>query len=316
MLSLSCLSLNKKISKKTKISWLHDNYIILNTILQNYEGVIKTRGIPRIKELYYYENTTNLNGIPVKIAKLLLDHHIFNPREEEAGLVYYKFITAPFFFICKEFLELFGQSKHIYFSQLKDKFSSWKYNLTCEPSRVLDVDECRNTIFDLIDSLKRINAMEDRSNTEYDRTQIQHRLVIQYTCLYHLSKLTLHYKKLLSNEQYQQIDTIGIIDMKIFNIDIDHPFDYDVPHIYKYIYSSELVYKHETVHLRTVVKSDWKQEKPDECPVCLEEIGEHEHLSCGHYVHKCCLIKSKKTCCPMCKNEVKLEIEDIRQILS
>ena len=312
MLSLSCLSLNKKISKKTKISWLHDNYIILNTILQNYEGVIQTHGMPHIRKSFYDENTTNLNGIPVKIAKLLLNHHIFNPREEEAELVYYKFITAPFFFICKEFLELFGQSKNNSFSQLKDKFNSWKYNLTIEPSSVLNVDECRNTIFDLIVSLKRINA-----NIEEDRNlYMRYRLSIQYTCLYHLSKLTRHYKKLLSNEQYQQLDTIGIIDMKIFNIDIDHPFDYDIPHIYKYVYFSERLYKFETVNLRTVVKSDWKQEKPAECPVCLEEIDEHEHLSCGHYVHKCCLIKSKKTCCPMCKNEVKLEIEDIRQILS
>jgi hypothetical protein len=315
MLSLSCLSLNKTSSKQVKLDWLHDNYIILHTILQNYEGVTQSRGMPSIKELVYYENTTSLNGVPVRIAKRLLDHRIFDTNETEIGLVYYKYMICPFFFICKEFLELFGHYKHTYFSQLKDKFNNWKYNLQ---TQIPNVDEdsrdiIRDMIFSLIESLKALNFMDENNNN--NRTFIQYRLIIQYSCLYQLSKLTLYYKNLLSNpEQNGLLDMKGQIDMKIFNIDISRPFDYDVVHIYQYMYSSELIYKCEISRFRTIIKSGWKQEKPDECPVCLESINDNEYLSCGHYVHKCCFLKSKKTCCPICKKEVELEVDDIKQM--
>jgi hypothetical protein len=310
MLSLSCLSLNQTNSKQVKLDWLHDNYIILHTILQNYEGIIQSRTIPIIKEIVYYEHTTSLTGVPVRIAKRLLNHIIFDTNESER--VYYKYIYSPFFFICKEFLQLFGHYKHTYFSQLKEKFNNWKYNLETQITIMNEDnrDYIRTLIFELIGTLKQLNSMNVDKD---DRKHIQFRLITQYTCLYQLSKLTLYYKNLLS--QNESLDMIGQIDMKIFNIDINKPFDYEMIHVYEYLYSSELMYKYEISRFRTIVKSDWKQEKPEECPVCLENINDDEYLSCGHYVHKCCVIKSKKTCCPMCKKEVELEIADIKQML-
>jgi uncharacterized protein YbaR (Trm112 family) len=47
-------------------------------------------------------------------------------------------------------------------------------------------------------------------------------------------------------------------------------------------------------------------EKPSECPVCYEPLETDKALSCGHWVHKTCIIKSKKDKCPMCREKVKL----------
>ena len=59
-------------------------------------------------------------------------------------------------------------------------------------------------------------------------------------------------------------------------------------------------------------------EKPSECPVCYESLNEDKALSCGHWVHKSCIIKSKKDNCPMCRQKVKLtrrEREDIINLI-
>ena len=59
-------------------------------------------------------------------------------------------------------------------------------------------------------------------------------------------------------------------------------------------------------------------EKPSECPVCYEPLNEDKALSCGHWVHKSCIIKSKKDNCPMCRQKVKLtrrEREDMINII-
>lgn len=52
-------------------------------------------------------------------------------------------------------------------------------------------------------------------------------------------------------------------------------------------------------------------EKPCECPVCFETLkDELKPLSCGHWVHKECVIKSKKDNCPMCRQKVNLSLEE------
>ena len=59
-------------------------------------------------------------------------------------------------------------------------------------------------------------------------------------------------------------------------------------------------------------------EKPSECPVCYEPLETDKALSCGHWVHKSCIIKSKKDNCPMCRQKVKLtrrEREDMINII-
>ena len=59
-------------------------------------------------------------------------------------------------------------------------------------------------------------------------------------------------------------------------------------------------------------------EKPSECPVCYEPLETDKALSCGHWVHKSCIIKSKKDNCPMCRQKVKLtrrEKEDMLNLI-
>ena len=52
-------------------------------------------------------------------------------------------------------------------------------------------------------------------------------------------------------------------------------------------------------------------EKPCECPVCFESLkNEKKSLSCGHWVHKDCIIKSKKDTCPLCRQTIKLNKEE------
>jgi hypothetical protein len=40
--------------------------------------------------------------------------------------------------------------------------------------------------------------------------------------------------------------------------------------------------------------------------VCFENLNENKPLSCGHWVHKTCIIKSKKDTCPLCRQSVEL----------
>jgi hypothetical protein len=57
--------------------------------------------------------------------------------------------------------------------------------------------------------------------------------------------------------------------------------------------------------------AQFQAEKPQDCPVCFESLdNENKTLSCGHWVHTECVIKSKKDCCPLCRQTVKLSLED------
>ena len=49
----------------------------------------------------------------------------------------------------------------------------------------------------------------------------------------------------------------------------------------------------------------WIQEKPEECPVCYEEMAsEKDSLECGHWVHVLCIQKSLKAQCPLCRHKL------------
>jgi RNA polymerase subunit RPABC4/transcription elongation factor Spt4 len=66
---------------------------------------------------------------------------------------------------------------------------------------------------------------------------------------------------------------------------------------------------------RKPVISNFVEQKPDYCPVCTENFSVSDKtLSCGHYIHRECIIKSKKTICPLCKSELILTIEEFMQI--
>ena len=56
-------------------------------------------------------------------------------------------------------------------------------------------------------------------------------------------------------------------------------------------------------------------QKPEECPVCLEDIRKEKYpLSCGHWVHKSCIEKQVKNECPLCRSRLgpdrKTEVPD------
>ena len=50
----------------------------------------------------------------------------------------------------------------------------------------------------------------------------------------------------------------------------------------------------------------YKFEKPNECPICFEEMKENFPLSCSHWVHRTCILKWGKHMCPICREPLKL----------
>ncbi len=51
----------------------------------------------------------------------------------------------------------------------------------------------------------------------------------------------------------------------------------------------------------------FKLEKPDECPVCMEQLNNKEiPLSCAHWVHRKCILNWGKSCCPVCRQNITL----------
>lgn len=55
-------------------------------------------------------------------------------------------------------------------------------------------------------------------------------------------------------------------------------------------------------------------DKPDECPVCMEYLKHDEQsLTCGHWVHRDCIIKSGKGQCPVCRFELYLNMKERRE---
>lgn len=55
-------------------------------------------------------------------------------------------------------------------------------------------------------------------------------------------------------------------------------------------------------------------EKPDECPVCVEKFEPNDKaLKCGHWVHKQCIIKSGKSKCPICRFQIYLKPNELKE---
>jgi len=65
---------------------------------------------------------------------------------------------------------------------------------------------------------------------------------------------------------------------------------------------------------RKVVYNSNVYPKPDECCVCYENIVENDRLSCGHYIHKQCIINSQKPQCSICRQDIELSQEDLDKI--
>src|SRR3989304_1533996 len=59
----------------------------------------------------------------------------------------------------------------------------------------------------------------------------------------------------------------------------------------------------------------FKQDKPEDCPVCYESINsQKEALECGHWVHTECIVKSTKAQCPICRRSLVLNPKDIESL--
>lgn len=61
-------------------------------------------------------------------------------------------------------------------------------------------------------------------------------------------------------------------------------------------------------------KTSFQGEKPDECPVCCDDIDENDILECGHWVHMDCIKRSLKPECPMCRQPLKLSKDIMESI--
>lgn len=52
-------------------------------------------------------------------------------------------------------------------------------------------------------------------------------------------------------------------------------------------------------------------EKPSECPICFEpDIDQNDpylQLTCGHWIHKNCIIRAGRVGCPLCRQFIFLE---------
>ena len=66
----------------------------------------------------------------------------------------------------------------------------------------------------------------------------------------------------------------------------------------------------------------YKLEKPEECPICMDSLDNEKYPLrasddknvCGHWVHHSCVISSGKQECPMCREKIKLNREEQKQL--
>ncbi len=54
--------------------------------------------------------------------------------------------------------------------------------------------------------------------------------------------------------------------------------------------------------------------KPKECVICTENLDDEIPLSCGHWIHRHCVVQSGKSECPMCRQPVRLTSQEKKQI--
>ncbi len=69
----------------------------------------------------------------------------------------------------------------------------------------------------------------------------------------------------------------------------------------------------EDKHYCSFHMKQFKFQKPDECPICYESLqNETQPLSCGHWLHRKCFLKTKKNTCPICRSIVKMSSKEYR----
>jgi hypothetical protein len=60
----------------------------------------------------------------------------------------------------------------------------------------------------------------------------------------------------------------------------------------------------------------FRLDRPEDCPICTESLaGERQPLSCGHWVHRKCILQWKDEC-PICKAKVRLTKRERLRLLA
>lgn len=58
-------------------------------------------------------------------------------------------------------------------------------------------------------------------------------------------------------------------------------------------------------------------DKPDECQVCIEKFTDKDTpLTCGHWIHRECVVKSGKNLCPLCRFQLNLTKKEKQECTS
>lgn len=52
----------------------------------------------------------------------------------------------------------------------------------------------------------------------------------------------------------------------------------------------------------------FKQDKPDECIICTDQMNENTPLECGHWIHTECVKKHFKPECPLCRTSLNINV--------
>ncbi len=59
----------------------------------------------------------------------------------------------------------------------------------------------------------------------------------------------------------------------------------------------------------------FRLEKPEECPVCMDNLKNViQPLSCGHWVHRKCIVEWGKAICPVCRTDIKVTPTEMNKI--
>ena len=68
---------------------------------------------------------------------------------------------------------------------------------------------------------------------------------------------------------------------------------------------------------RTIINTSFIEQKPDCCPICYDSFHIHDKpLSCGHYIHRNCIVLSKQTKCSICRSEIVLYRQELHTIIN
>jgi len=69
-------------------------------------------------------------------------------------------------------------------------------------------------------------------------------------------------------------------------------------------------------------KKMYRFEKPEECAICMDDMKNEKYPlrgevegKCGHWIHHSCVVSSGKQECPICREKVKLNKEQQKQLL-